>query len=463
MANIRKIEGKTGTSYKITVTNGRDMNGKQMRHYKTWVPAAGMTQRQVDKELARVAMEFERQILEGFAADNRQTFAAYAEYVLALKERTGTKIRTIERYRDLLKRINPAIGHLKLADIRPQHLNTLYANLGESGIRADGEKAVAKVDMPALLKEKKITRNKLAELSGVSSATVSTVTKGRRVTKAVADAISVVLKIDTGKLFTIESDTSPLSDKTILEHHRLISTILAQAEKEMLVQYNAAHRATPPKVARQEAASFQPEEVQAIRDALEGEPLKWKTASHLLLVTGCRRGEIVGLKWDKVDWANNQIKIDRALLYSNTRGVYEDTTKTSTTRYIKLPVETMLLLKEYRQWYTELQLANGPRWNNTGYIFVQDNGKPMNPDSLTDWLRKFSQRHSLPHIHPHKFRHTMASLLYYNGLDSVTISKRLGHAKVSTTADIYSHIIKQADEKASECIADTILRNPGVG
>ncbi len=463
MAHIRKIEGKTGTSYKITVTNGRDMNGKQMRHYKTWVPAAGMTLRQVDKELARVAMEFERQILEGFAADNRQTFAAYAEYVLALKERTGAKSRTIEWYTDTLRRINPAIGHLKLADIRPQHLNTLYANLGESGIRADGEKAVAKVDIGALLKEQKLSRNKMADKAGVSATTITTITQGKRVTKAVADAVAAALNMPPNKLFAFERNTKPLSDKTIMEHHRLISTILAQAEKEMLVQYNVAKRASPPKVTRQEAETFQPEEVRAIRDALENEPLKWKMASHLLLITGCRRGEIVGLKWDKIDWDNCQIKIDHALLCSKTRGVYEDTTKTSTIRFIKLPVETMQLLREYRKWYVELQIENGPRWNNTGYLFVQDDGKPMNPSSLTGWLRKFAKRHGLPHVHPHKFRHTMASLLYYNGMDSVSISKRLGHAKVSTTTDIYSHIIKQADEKASECIADAILRDPNVG
>lgn len=463
MANVRKIEGKTGTAYKITVTNGRDMNGKQIRHYLTWTPEPGMTMRQAERELNRVAVDFERKILDGFAADNRQTFAEYAEYVLALKDRTGAKSRTIERYRDLLLRINPAIGHMKLNEIRPQHLNTFYSNLGEPGVRVDGQKATTKVDMPALLKQKKTTRNKLAAKAGVSPSTITAITKGRRVSKAAADAVAAALKTDTGKLFTIEINADPLSDKTILEHHRLISTVLTQAEKEMLVQYNAAARATPPKVAYKEAASFQPEEVQAIRDALEGEPLKWKMATHLLLVTGARRGEVVGIKWDKLDWPNNQVKIDRALLYSKTNGVYEDTTKNSTTRYIKLPAETMQLLGEYKKWYTELQLLNGPRWNNTGYLFVQDDGRPMNPDSLTDWLRKFAERHGLPHIHPHKFRHTMASLLYYNGLDSVTISKRLGHAKVSTTADIYSHVIKQADERASECIADVVLRKPESG
>ena len=69
-----------------------------------------------------------------------------------------------------------------------------------------------------------------------------------------------------------------------------------------------------------------------------------------------------------------------------------------------------------------------------------------------------AKKHGLPPIHPHKFRHTMASLLISNGTDALTVSKRLGHSKVSTTTDIYSHAIKQADERAAESIADVILR-----
>ena len=82
----------------------------------------------------------------------------------------------------------------------------------------------------------------------------------------------------------------------------------------------------------------------------------------------------------------------------------------------------------------------------------------MHPDSITDWCNKFSIKYNLPHINPHAFRHTMASILYFNGADSISISKRLGHSKVSTTTDIYSHIIKQADEQSAECIADVFLR-----
>ena len=81
----------------------------------------------------------------------------------------------------------------------------------------------------------------------------------------------------------------------------------------------------------------------------------------------------------------------------------------------------------------------------------------MHADSPNRWLERFSERHGLPHINPHAFRHSMASLLYFSGSDSVSISRRLGHAQVSTTANIYAHLIEQADEENAEILGD-ILR-----
>lgn len=121
-------------------------------------------------------------------------------------------------------------------------------------------------------------------------------------------------------------------------------------------------------------------------------------------------------------------------------------------------METIQLLKEYRAYHHGLRLKNGDRWLETDYVFTRDDGGVMNPDNVTQWLSNFAKKYGLPPIHPHKFRHTMASLLIYNGTDTLTVSKRLGHAKVSTTTDIYSHAIKQADERAAESIADVILR-----
>ena len=101
---------------------------------------------------------------------------------------------------------------------------------------------------------------------------------------------------------------------------------------------------------------------------------------------------------------------------------------------------------------------NGNRWQDTGYVFTRDTGEPIHPQTISAWQTEFSKRHGLPHINPHAFRHTVASVLLANGTDVVTVSKQLGHASVNTTESFYSHIIEENKAKAAECIADVMLR-----
>lgn len=458
MATIEKYTGKDGLTYRITVYAGFDTQGKRIRHRMSYKPTPGMTPRQIEKAAQKAAMDFERSIEQGFALDNRQTFAEYAAYVMDLKRRTGTKARTLDRYQDMMVRINQAIGHIKLADLRPQHLNSFYKNLAEPGIRMGGGSAKAKIDMVAWLKKNTLSRGKLAEKAGISAATVGVAVKGESIKIEKAQAIAQAMEKKVDEVFKVEKNMEPLADKTILEHHRLISTILAQAEKEMLVPYNAAAKATPPRTTKKDPNYFQPETISAILDALESEPLKWRLITHLLIVTGCRRGEIMGLKWEKVDFENSRVKIDRALVSSKSKGVFEESTKTSDIRHLALPRETMDLLRQHKREQLRLQLANGDRWLHTGYVFTQDNGDHMNPDSITGWLKDFSTRHGLPHINPHAFRHTVASVLLANGTDIVTVSKQLGHASITTTESFYSHIIEENKAKAADCIANVLIR-----
>ena len=458
MATIEKYTGKDGLTYRITVYAGFDTQGKRIRHRMSYKPTPGMTPRQIEKAAQKAAMDFERSIEQGFALDNRQTFAEYAAYVMDLKQRTGTKARTLDRYQDMMVRINQAIGHIKLADLRPQHLNSFYKNLAEPGIRMGGGSAKAKIDMVAWLKKNKLSRGKLAEKAGISAATVGVAVKGESIKIEKAQAIAKAMEKKVDEVFKVEKNMEPLADKTILEHHRLISTILAQAEKEMLVPYNAAAKATPPRTTKKDPNYFQPETISAILEALESEPLKWRLITHLLIVTGCRRGEIMGLKWEKVDFENSRVKIDRALVSSKSKGVFEESTKTSDIRHLALPRETMDLLRQHKREQLRLQLANGDRWLHTGYVFTQDNGDHMNPDSITGWLKDFSTRHGLPHINPHAFRHTVASVLLANGTDIVTVSKQLGHASITTTESFYSHIIEENKAKAADCIANVLIR-----
>lgn len=102
----------------------------------------------------------------------------------------------------------------------------------------------------------------------------------------------------------------------------------------------------------------------------------------------------------------------------------------------------MELLAEYHRWYKEEKFRWGDKWEDNDYLFPRENGAPMFPGYVCNWLTEFSKRHGLPHINPHAFRHTQASMLFFNGIDSMSISHRLGHAHVSTTTDIYSHEAK---------------------
>ena len=394
MANIQERRDKTGKliSYSIRVHRGRDADGRQLKPWTaTFDVAPTWTEKSARKKAEAFAATFEKECREGTTSDSRLKFSEYCDYVIELKEQRGAKHSTIVLYRGLTSRIYPAIGHLKLKDIRADHLNTFYTSLAQSG------------------------QNKR-----------------------------------TG---------GGLSAKSILEHHRLISTVLDQAEKESLVPFNVAGKATLPKLERREVTYFQPEQVEAIRDALELEPIKWQTLVHMLLITGARRGEILGLKWDKGDFEGSKIHICNNVLYSADRGIYEDSPKTATSnRYVTLPLETMKLLRKYRVWQNEERLRLVEYYQDQGFVFAQENGKPMHPDSVTTWLDRFSKRHNLPHINPHAFRHTMASMLYFNGVDSVSISKRLGHAQVSTTANIYAHIMEEADQRNADILADVFLK-----
>ena len=460
MAYLQSRKNKEGVvvSYSIRVYKGRDpRTGKQLTPYTmTWHVPEGWSEKRARREAEKQAAVFEKQCREGYLSDGRQTFAQYAEYVLELKERTGLKHLTLIHYRQSLKRVLPFLGHMRLGDIRPQHLNYLYQQLSLPEAREDNEKALAR---PALWQEME-TRAEGNCLVGKDGKRISLdrLQRGESIKPATARRIAEALGLPYSLLFSTQREERSLSGRTIMNCHLLVSIVLGQAEREMRIPLNPAHRATPPKREASNPNYFQMEEVERILLALESEPLKWKAAVHLLLVSGCRRGELLGLKWDHVDWENQQIHIDCTLLYAGDRGVYEGSPKTrDSVRTIKLPEETMALLGEYRNWQEAYRKELGQRWEESPYVFPGERGGRMNPSQLGNWLVRFQRRHNLPHLNPHAFRHTMTSMLFFHGVDSVSISHRLGHSSVSTTTSIYSHVMKEAESRISDCMADVLL------
>lgn len=460
MAYIEPFYDKSGhiSSYRITVYDGMGFNGARKRRRKTWHPRPGMTDRQAEVAVKKVAFEFEKEIADGFRVDDNQTFAEYAQYVLELKERNGVRPRTIDRYRDMLARINDSIGAMKLTEIRPQHLNEFYKYLSEVGVRDSKEKAIAKVNLESMVARRGIPKDRLAKSVGLAPTTFRNAISGNQVSLRTAEKVAEALGMEVKDAFRVSKDTSKLSNKTILEYHRLISTVMAQAEKEMIVHYNPAARASPPKPQKPEPDYFQPEVLDDIIAALENVPLRWKAISYLLIDTGCRRGEAVGLKWDCVDFNTGVIVIKRSILYDSKRGTIEGPTKTGNVRAVKIAPQTLKLLREVRNAQIEQGMKNGRGWDKNGYVFTREDGAPINPDSVTSWFSKFSAQNGLPHIHPHAFRHTAASIMIASGIDLVTTANELGHANATTTATIYAHQITVAKAKASEARASVFLR-----
>jgi len=249
-----------------------------------------------------------------------------------------------------------------------------------------------------------------------------------------------------------------LSPKTIQEHHRFISKVLNTAVQWQIIYENPATRATPPKVKQAEVLYLDEEQAKMVITALEQEEQKYKTALILAIYSGLRRGELCGLKWQDIDFEGKIISVRRTLQYLASIGLYEKEPKTkSSLRSLKLPDEIFHLLREHKSWQDEQRTAHGTAWEDNDYILTQQDGKPMHPDTLTDFFSRLAKKLDLPKgISFHSLRHTSATLLIAGGMSPRTVASRLGHAQVSTTMNIYSHQLQSADAKAAEVLSDML-------
>ena len=436
MATIRK----RGNTYQIRVSCGYDSAG-----------------RQIEKELERQKVLFEEKCRTGQFLDGNITFNEFAERWFHDYAEKQLRVKTVSGYRELMRRITPAIGHIKVCKLQPHHLMEFYNNLGKAGIRLDTKYTPCK-DFNEIMKSAGYTQKALAAASGVAVNTVAQCVKGSNVSQATADKINAVLK---GDLFTpIERNNNTLSDKTISEYHRLISSILTAAVQWQVIPSNPCNRVKPPRVERKEAVALDEKQAAELISCLQSEPLKYRTAVMLTLYTGLRRGEVCGLEWSDIDFKNNLISINKAVVYTSATGVHENQTKTkSSERVINIPEAMTALLKLYKSEYLKRRLALGDQWIETGKVFTNERGGLLSPDTLSTWFKKFVRKNNLPDIHYHNLRHTAATLLIAGGADIATVSKRLGHADKTTTLNIYTHAIKSADKAAADMLHDILTKS----
>ena len=452
MATIKQ----RGDSYKITVSCGYDLNGKQIRRHLTWTPEPGMTKRQIQKELDRQAVLFEEKCRNGQVLDGTIKFAEFAEKWFADYAEKQLRPTTIAGYRWALKRTLPAIGHIRLDKLRPHHLMEFYNNLSESGVREDTRYCSA-VDFKALLKKRGMTKRALAEQAGVSVYVLDSVTRGANISAASAHKVVSALQLPLDKVFLPAGEKDTLAVSTVLHHHRLISSMLSTAVKWQLIFSNPCSRVVLPKNKHKEAVYLDEEQAADLLAALDKESMQHQVIVKLLLFTGMRRGELCGLEWKDVDFERAVVFVRRSSLYLPGKGVFEDETKNATSeRCMKVSADVVTMLKAWRAEQSKQRLRMGDQWQTSDRLFTAWDGAPIRPDVITAWFHKFVTKNGLPPIHIHSLRHTNATLLIAAGTSLTTVAARLGHANSTTTSKIYAHVIQSADAAASAAIGSIV-------
>ncbi len=389
------IEKRGKNSYRLTVSEGFDLDGKPMIHRKT----VHGTKKDAEVELAKFVTE----VQNGLVIDGKSL--KFSEFTEIWKRDYGSKElapSTYKRYCRMLEtRLLPYFGHFYINKIKPTDIMKFY---------------------DLLEKDTQLVRK-----------------KGNNGSKT----------------------KKPLSGKTILEHHRLLRAMLHKAVYWQLIVANPAERVQPPKARKPKRKSYDDEQTKILLENLELlsiEDTKYKVAITLTIFTGVRLGELMGLEWQDVDFKNGIISINRSSQYLSDMGVFTKVPKTeSSIREIAIPEFIISLLEKYKLWYEEQKSIYGELWTDSDRLFVQADGKPMHPSTISKWFVKYVGQIGLPVINFHGLRHTNASLLVAQNIDIAVISARLGHAQISTTLDFYVHPLLSHNRKAGYALENLLL------
>lgn len=450
MAHVKK----RGNSYLLCACIGYDMDGKQIVRTKTWNIPQGMNPRKAKSEAEKQAALYEQTIKDGEIIDSNIKFHDFADRWFRDYANQQLRPRTIARYKDHMVRINAFMGHKKISDIKPLHLMDFYNSLAEPQTTV---RYTPRTDFKAILKDKGLSQAECSRQYNIPLHVVKKLCNDGEINHENAKKVSDNFGLTLSKSFKKTETVHYLSQKTIQNYHRLLSSIFTWAVRWQLITSNPASRVVPPKVKRVEAPCLDEEETGRLLDLLPYEPLQFRVAIELLLYTGMRRGELCGLKWTDIDFGRCTIWIRRSVLYVPKKGIITDDTKNeSSKRIIRTSPAVMQLLKLYKAHQAENRLQMGDMWNDEDWVFTRDNGKVINPNDLTVRFKKFITKHDFPPIHLHSLRHTNATLLIASGTNLQTVAHRLGHSNAETTIKIYSHAIKSADAAAAETL-DQIL------
>lgn len=398
MPTITPRKNKDGDiiSYTIRVYHGYDGQGKRLKPYTmTYKPAPNMTAKQIEKELQKISIEFEERCKNGMTGNaDRITLEEYSKIYLEAKIKTLSP-STFEFYERAIKnKILPALGFHKVNQIKPPHIQAF-----------------------------------INQLSGI--------------TKQKRDGTNSI---------------EPLKPASIRRYLTVVQSIFKLAVKQNIIQSSPAKAELLeiPRVVAPKIEIFTKQEAAEMLSYLELEDLQFQVFIQLAIMTGARRGELTALKFSDFDYVNNKVTIERAAVKLKGQPTQIKPPKDYEVRTLAVNPYCIDLVKLLRVQKDKQAEALGNQWNEHDWLFTQDNGEIMNPQTPTKQFSKFLARNHLKHRKLHSLRHTSATLLLYGGVNIKQVQERLGHGDITTT-NKYLHYISEADEQAANVLQDMLI------
>lgn len=393
MASTKLMETKDGRRFfKITVSRGRGQSPYTTR----WYWPDGWSKRAAERELAKQAAAFELACSRGEVLTRADIRRKEAE-----EQAEAAKLKTVRQYADGV------------------YMPTKETTLSENA-RSSYRMFLDWHILPVL---------------------------GNTLLTEVTPAMLTKLLVDfqrTGK-----------SHATCVKLYNILNGLFQMAFLDDSIQINPMLKVKRPVPRKDEAAvdeaekAYTVDEMRRILKCLKEEPLKWRTYITLMADTGIRRGEACGLNWSDVDFNTLTVTVRRNLQYTPSAGVYEAAPKNGKARVVDIGADTAVLLKQLRSEQASTCMSR--------YVFTQDGSpEPMHPQTPTRYFRKFGKRYGVEDFHPHKLRHTSASLAITNGADVVSVSERLGHSDTAVTLRMYAHANEESIRRAGQTVRDAL-------
>ncbi len=387
MASIKEIQRKgKKNSFCFTTFLGRDAEGKQIRKYLTWTPPESLTPAKARKAAQTAANKWEQELRAAY--QEKETAAAdVAESIFPSEQRK---------------------------DLFTDFINEVWLPL-------QVRNGTCKATTVAFYK---------------NMARVITNYFGGCYLQEITP-----IQIQKYLIYLRTEYRSPqnksLSVKTIRHHYATLNNIFRYAERQEIILKNPMLKVDAPKKEKKPVDALTPEQAQKFFSSMAECPLDFRCILFLLITTGIRRGECMGLKWCDIDEKEMVIHIERNVTYTPESGVQVSTPKTANSiRSVPIMESTLKLLMEYR---AQFQSDHPEKKISKAFLFPKDNSiyEARDPNSVTRRVKRFMRNHNLPDMSPHDLRHSCGSLLLASGADIKSVQEILGHASASTTLNFY--------------------------